>query len=71
MSTHLHNKMDVEEGYAYYRYGIYDDINHKRKNILIENVCMTKHRFIMIFYKLIKFNIKHEYYYIECYRSRW
>jgi hypothetical protein len=53
MSTHLHNKMDVKEGYAYYRYGIYNDTNHKRKNIIIENVCMTKHIFIMIYYNIL------------------
>jgi hypothetical protein len=79
MSTHLHNEMDVIKGYAYYRCRICNETIHNRKTFLARQ-CMLDNTFIIYFIvalnpllcfflyniKLIKFNMTHVYYYIEC-----
>jgi hypothetical protein len=78
MSTHLHNEVDAIKGYAHYGCGICNETTHNRKTFLARQ-CMLDNSFIIYFVialntllcflyniKLIKFNMTHVYYYIEC-----
>ena len=79
LGSNIHNEMDAIKGYAHYICGICNETTHNRKTFLARQ-SMLDNAFIIYFVialnpllcfflyniKLIKFNMTHVYYYIEC-----